>query len=188
MATQDRRQEFEEVALIHLDRLYQMALRLSGNPDEAGDLVQETFLRAFRHFDQFDPGTNCRAWLFAILHNSFVNRVKRLRRERLNLDEEELDRLEADSSGLVATIATPEEEFFAHVVGKDLVEALERVPPRFREAVLLADVEECSYKEVADICGLPMGTVMSRLFRGRRLLRRALAAVHRERKGIRREP
>lgn len=188
MATAERRQEFEEVALVHLDRLYQMALRLSGNPDEAGDLVQETYLRAFRHFDQFDLGTNCRAWLFAILHNTFVNRVKRQGRERLELNEEELDRLEADSSGLMATIATPEEEFFARVVDKDLVEALERVPPRFREVVLLAAVEECSYKEIAQICGVPVGTVMSRLFRGRRLLRRALAAVHRERKGARREP
>jgi len=144
VATPDWRREFEEVALVHLDRLYHMALRLCGKPDEAEDLVQETYLRAFKHFDQFDPGTNCRAWLFAILHNAFLNRVKREGRERLELDEVELDRAEINSSEVMVTIANPEEDLFARVVAAELVEALEGLPPRFREGVLLADVEECS--------------------------------------------
>ena len=187
VTSRDWRQEFEEVAVVHLDRLFQMALRLCRNRSEAEDLVQETYLRAFRHFDQFDPGTNCRAWLFAILHNTFVNRVKRGGRELLELDEGELDRVEVDSAEVRATIANPEEEFFKHVVDADLVEALERLPLRFREVVLLADVEECSYKEIAQICGVPVGTVMSRLFRGRQLLRKALVTAYRERRSMRRE-
>jgi len=187
VATRDWRQEFEEVALIHLDRLYRMARRLCGSPDDAEDLVQETYLRAFRHFDQFDPGTNCRAWLFAILHNTFVNRVKRDGRERPELEEGELDRAEVGSSEVMVAIANPEEEFLRAVVEAGLVAGLERLPPRFREVVLLADVEECSYKEISQICGVPVGTVMSRLFRGRQLLRKALAAIPRARKGARRE-
>jgi len=187
VATRDWRQEFEEVALVHLDRLYHMALRLCRNRSEAEDLVQETYLRAFRHFDQFDPGTNCRAWLFAILRNTFVNRLKREGRERPELEEGELDRAEVNASDILATIANPEEELLARVGAAELVEALEWLPHRFREMVLLADVEECSYKEISQICGVPVGTVMSRLFRGRQLLRKALVAVHRERKGVRKE-
>jgi len=188
VADRDRRREFEEVALVHLDRLFRMALRLCRNRAGAEDLVQEAYLRAFRHFDQFDPGTNCRAWLFAILHNTFVNRVKREAREVPELDEADLDRAELEPDPeVMATIANPEEEFFKNVMDAGLVAALERLPVRFREAVLLADVEECSYKEIAQICGVPVGTVMSRLFRGRQFLRRALVAAHRERKGVRRE-
>ncbi|MFQ5898683.1 MAG: sigma-70 family RNA polymerase sigma factor [Candidatus Methylomirabilia bacterium] len=166
---------FEEVALVHLNRLYQMALRLCRNRVEAEDLVQETYLRAFRHFDQFQPGTNCRAWLFAILRNTFISRLKREGTERLEFHEGELERTESGSSELVATIANPEEAFFNSVVDKRLVDALERLPVRLREVVLLADVEEFSYKEIAQICGVPAGTVMSRLFRARQLLRKVLA-------------
>jgi len=186
VVSRDWRQEFEEVALVHLDQLFHMALRLCGNRAKAEDLVQETYFRAFKHFDKFDPGTNCRAWLFAILHNTFVNRVKRERREVLEPDGD-LESAEIDASEVMVTITNPEEEFFKHIVDADLVRAMERLPLRFREVVLLADVEECSYKEIAQICGVPVGTVMSRLFRGRQFLRKALVAAHRERKGVRRE-
>ncbi len=185
MIAPDRRREFEEVALVHMDRLYRMALRLCRKPTEAEDLVQETYLKAFRHFDQFDPGTNCQAWLLTILHNTFVNRVKREGREVLEPEEWGLERRAAESSEVVAAIASPEEELLKHVVDADLITALERVPPRFREMVLLADVEECSYKEIAQICGAPLGTVMSRLSRGRQLLREALREVSRERRSLR---
>ncbi|HLC20840.1 MAG TPA: sigma-70 family RNA polymerase sigma factor, partial [Candidatus Methylomirabilis sp.] len=107
MASREWREEFEEVALVHLDRLYHMALRLCQNRTEAEDLVQETYLRAFRHFDQFDPGTNCRAWLFAILRNTFLNRVKRQGREILEPDEGELERGGAGLSETMAPLPTP---------------------------------------------------------------------------------
>ncbi len=182
MGSREWREEFDEVALVHLDRVYHMALRLCRNRAEAEDLVQETYLRAFRHFDQFDPGTNCRAWLFAILRNTFLNRVKRQGREVLERDEGELERGGAEVPETMATLPTPEEELLKHVVDADLVRAVEQLPLRFREVLLLADLEECSYKEIARICGIPMGTVMSRLHRGRHLLRKALATAFRERR------
>ncbi|MBI2152429.1 MAG: sigma-70 family RNA polymerase sigma factor [Candidatus Rokubacteria bacterium] len=185
MESHSRRREFEDQALVYLDRVFHLALRLTRNRTEAEDLAQETYLRAFKHFDQFDPGTNCRAWLFAILRNAFVNQVKRQGREVLGLDEGELERLEADVLDGARTIESPEEELLRRVVGADLVAALDRLPLIFREVVVLADVEECSYKEIAQVCGVPMGTVMSRLSRGRRLLRRWLERLARERQGLR---
>jgi RNA polymerase sigma-70 factor (ECF subfamily) len=176
-----REREFEEVALIHLDACYHVAVRLTGRRSEAEDLVQETFLRAFQHFDQFDPGTNCRAWLFAILRNGFLNRVKRQGREILEWDDAS-DRAERDSE---TVIQSPEEEFFRTVVDADLSSALESLPFRFKEVVVLADLEECSYKEISQICGVPVGTVMSRLSRGRRLLRKALGQLSPDRRRMR---
>lgn len=184
MGSQSRRQEFEDEALVHLDRVFHLALRLTRNRAEAEDLSQETYLRAFKHFDRFDPGTNCRAWLFAILRNAFINRLKRQGREVAGLDEGQLERYEAEMSEGRQTIESPEEDLLRRVVGADLVAALDRLPLIFREAVVLADLEECSYKEIARICGVPMGTVMSRLSRGRGLLRRSLAALVRERQGL----
>lgn len=185
MESHSRRREFEDQALVHLDRVFHLALRLTRNRMEAEDLAQETYLRAFKHFDQFDPGTNCRAWLFAILRNAFLNQVKRQGREVPGLDEGELERLEADVLDGAQTIESPEEDLLRRVVGADLVAALDRLPLIFREVVVLADVEECSYKEIAQVCGVPMGTVMSRLSRGRRLLRRWLERLARERQGLR---
>ncbi|MBI4587497.1 MAG: sigma-70 family RNA polymerase sigma factor [Candidatus Rokubacteria bacterium] len=184
MGSQSRMREFEDQALVHLDRVFHLALRLTRNRTEAEDLVQETYLRAFRHFDQFDPGTNCRAWLFAILRNAFLNQVKRQGREVPGLDERELERAEAELADVNGTIESPEEELLKRVVDADLVAALDQLPLIFREVVVLADVEECSYKEIARICGLPMGTVMSRLSRGRRLLRRGLEILTRERRRL----
>ncbi len=185
MGSQSRRQEFEDEALVHLDRVFHLALRLTRNRTEAQDLTQETYLRALRHFDQFDPGTNCRAWLFAILRNAFVNQLKRHGREVPGLDERELDRFELEMVEGPGMLQSPEEELLRRVVGAELVAALDRLPVIFREAVVLADVEECSYKEISQICGIPMGTVMSRLSRGRRLLRQALEILVREREGLR---
>lgn len=176
--------EFEGQALVHLDRVFQFAVRLTGNRTEAEDLVQETYLRAFRHFDQFDPGTNCRAWLFAILHNTFVNQVKRQGREVPGLDEGELERLEVEMPDGANAVENPEEQLLKRIVDADLVAVLDGLPVIFREVVLLADVEECSYKEIARICGVPIGTVMSRLSRGRRLIRRTLEALTRERQKL----
>ncbi len=179
-----RLQAFEAAALVHLDSVYRLALRLCRKRTEAEDLVQDTYLRAFSHFDQFQPGTNCRAWLFTILRNAFINRVTRGGREVLELDEDRLERVEVESPGFpLSTIANPEDEFFRHVVDKDVAEALDQLPVLFREVVLLADLEQCSYKEIGQICGVPVGTVMSRLSRGRQRLRAALATRERRETG-----
>jgi RNA polymerase sigma-70 factor (ECF subfamily) len=176
----DRSREFEEVALVHLDVLYRTALRLTQHRAEADDLVQETCLRAYRSFDRFNPGTNCRAWLLAILRNAFLNRVRRAGRELL---EGSATPWEATASAFAdpgMTESNPEEEFFQTVLHGDVDRALAALPLPFREAVTLADLEGLSYKEVAEVLGCPIGTVMSRLSRGRALLRQSLRRLARE--------
>jgi RNA polymerase sigma-70 factor (ECF subfamily) len=176
-AAGDRIREFEEVALVHLDALYQTALRLTGSRAEADDVVQETYLRAYRSFDRFNPGTNCRAWLFTILRNAFLNRLRAGRREVLEAD---MDEREATQSRTAAMESSPEETFFQTVLHGDVDRALKALPLVFREAIILADIEGLSYREVADVVGCPIGTVMSRLSRGRRLLRGALTRFAQE--------
>lgn len=166
-----RRQEFEETALVHMDRIYNTALRLTRNKTEAEDLFQETFLRAYRFFHQFQPGTNCRAWLFTILRSLFVNRIRQTSRTRVDFDEERLYR-EPGVGGAVPQ--DPEVGIFHRLAGGDIQRAIEALPPKLREAVVLADLEGCSYREIAEICRCPLGTVMSRLYRGRQVLRVAL--------------
>jgi RNA polymerase sigma-70 factor (ECF subfamily) len=176
----DRSREFEEVALVHLDSLYRSALRFTHNRAEAEDLVQETCLRAFRNFHRFNPGTNCRAWLFTIMRNAFLNRLKRAGREVLEKDPSGWESVPAGVIELGSARDNPEEEFFQTVLHGDVDRALKALPLVFREAVILADLEGLSYKEVAQVLGCPAGTVMSRLFRGRHLLRQALAQFARE--------
>ncbi len=179
----ERRKEFEEVALPHLERLYGVALALTRNRAEAEDLVQETYLRAYRAFDQFTPGTNCRAWLFTILRHHFLNRLKKSSREVLEWDVLEPE-WEDERNG-TAWPETPEAEFFQRVVEVEVRRAIETLPVPFREVVTLADLEEFSYKEIAEIIGRPVGTVMSRLHRGRTLLRKALVQFVRDQDGTR---
>ena len=171
-------QEFEQVALVHLDALYHIALRLTRNRAEAEDVVQEAFLRAFRSFDRFNPGTNCRAWLFTILRNVFLNRVRSRGREVLEAEVGGLDQVEITTDTRVE--GNPEEQFFQTMLHGDVDRALTTLPLAFREAVLLVDVEGLTYREVADVLDCPIGTVMSRLSRGRALLRRALGRFARE--------
>ena len=175
----DRAREFEAVALVHLDALYRGALRLTHNRAEAEDIVQETCLRALKGFDRFNPGTNCRAWLFTILRNTFLNRVRDAGREILEGDSAVW---ESVSESIVETGVgeSPEEQFLQTVLHGDVDRALRSLPLVFREAVVLADLEGLSYKEVADVIGCPTGTVMSRLSRGRRLLRKTLGRFARE--------
>jgi RNA polymerase sigma-70 factor (ECF subfamily) len=168
------------VAVVHLDALYQAALRFTHNRTEAEDVVQETFLRAFRGFHQFNPGTNCRAWLFTILRNVFLNRIRREGREVPQADPAAWDSVSQGAASLHQTEASPEDEFFQTVVHGDVDRALKALPLVFREAVILADFEGLSYKEVAEVLGCPVGTVMSRLSRGRHLLREALSRFGRE--------
>ncbi len=171
--------EFEQVALVHLDALYQVALRLTRNRAEAEDVVQDAFLRAFRSFDRFNPGTNCRAWLFTILRNVFLNRVRSQGREVLEADVG--DRVTAEAVGEARTVGgNPEEELLQSVLHGDVDRALKALPLPFREAVVLVDLEGLSYREVAEVLGCPVGTVMSRLSRGRALLRQTLGRFGRE--------
>ncbi len=177
---EDRRREFEDVALVHLDALYRSALRLTHNRAEAEDLVQEACLRAFRSFHRFNPGTNCRAWLFTILRNAFLNGLRRGGHELLDADSATWDGAtrsvtEADAGG-----AHPEEEFFLRVLHGDVDQALKALPLPFREIVMLADLEGLSYKEIAQVVDCPTGTVMSRLSRGRAMLRQTLGRFARE--------
>jgi RNA polymerase sigma-70 factor (ECF subfamily) len=178
-----RSREFEAVALVHLDALYRYALRLTHNRSDAEDLVQEASLRAFRGFHRFNPGTNCRAWLFTILRNAFLNRVRQAGRDVLGGASAEL---ESESEALQRLPDTaparghPEEEFFQTVLHGDVDRALKALPLPFREVVILADLEGLSYREIAEVVGCPVGTVMSRLARGRGLLRQALGRFARE--------
>jgi RNA polymerase sigma-70 factor (ECF subfamily) len=170
------------VALVHLDSLYHAALRLTRHRTEAEDVVQETFLRAFRAFDTFERGTNCRAWLFTILRNVFLNRARREGHEVLDVVDMEATSMEARGGAAAAWPAAhdPEAEYLHTVLHGDVDRALRELPLAYREAVILADLEGLTYKEVAQALGCPVGTVMSRLSRGRARLRRALADFARE--------
>jgi RNA polymerase sigma-70 factor (ECF subfamily) len=170
--------EFEKTALVHLDTLYQAALRLTSSRAEAEDIVQETVLSAFRNFHQFNPGTNCRAWLLTILRNVFLNRLRKAEREVLEADPAGWE--SATPSATALGFGSPEEAFFQTVLHGDVDRALKALPLAFRETVVLVDLEGLSYKEVAGVIGCPMGTVMSRLSRGRHLLRQALMRFARE--------
>ena len=168
------------MALVHLDALYQTALRLTHNRAEAEDIVQDTYVRAFRGFHRFNPGTNCRAWLFTILRNVFLNQVRKGHHEILEPDGTSSE-LATPSATSEAPAVNPEEHFLQTVLHGDVDRALKALPLTFREAVILADLQGLSYREVAEVLGCPIGTVMSRLSRGRHLLREALGRLARER-------
>ncbi len=158
---------------------------MTRNRAEAEDVVQETYLRAFRAFDRFDPGSNCRAWLFTILRNVFLNRQRG--RDREVHDAECVLAAEATESTMGSPGTNPEEEFFQTVLHGDVDRALRAMPLVYREAVILADLEGLSYREVAEVLGCPVGTVMSRLSRARQLLQRSLAGFAREHGYLREE-
>ena len=169
---------FAEQAMPFMDSLYGAALRLTRNPSDAEDLVQETYLKAYRGFGGFQEGTNLRAWLYRILTNTFINtyRSKKRRPEETELDEVEDLYLYRKLGGLEAAAAgrSAEDELMDWFTDAEVKEAVEDLPEQFRMAVLLADVEGFSYKEIADILEIPIGTVMSRLHRGRKALQRRL--------------
>jgi RNA polymerase sigma-70 factor, ECF subfamily len=176
---EDKVREFERVALVHLDSLYQSALRLTQNRAEAEDLVQEACLRAFRSFHSFDPGTNCRAWLLTILRNAFLN-LKRRGSHEVFGEATTSELADESMTDIGAPIGHPDEEFLQTVLHGDVDRALQALPLVFREAVMLADLEGLSYKEISQVLGCPIGTVMSRLSRGRGLLRQTLRCLARE--------
>ncbi|MGE5242821.1 MAG: sigma-70 family RNA polymerase sigma factor [Betaproteobacteria bacterium] len=169
--------EFEAEALASLDSLYRTALRLMRSPADAEDLVQETYLKAFRAVDQFTQGTNLRAWLFTILHNTARNRLRDRARDAVMVDSETVERAVDAGDVRVAAGDSPEARLLRDTLDPDLRAAVEGLPPAFREAVWLRDVEEFSYAEIAEMLAIPAGTVMSRISRGRRMLFDALSAT-----------
>jgi RNA polymerase sigma-70 factor (ECF subfamily) len=168
------RAAFEDEALSHAEHLYRIALRLSGSPQAAEDLVQEAYLRAFRAWRSYRPGTNLAAWLATILRNAYLDEARKQRRRptQESLDEHGDYYL---YNQLVRAQPEPQDAVVERLSSGAIVESLAQVPPVFREAVVLVDIGEFSYADAAEILDVPIGTVMSRLYRGRRLLKQALA-------------
>lgn len=170
--------DFESIALVHIDSLYSYALRMTRNTSEAEDLVQESYLKAYRFWDKFQPGTNCKAWLLKIMTNIFINKYREKMKEPqiLNFDEIEQDFLYTKlvSSGFFENKSTPLQEILRKTFEDDVKRALDKLPAEFKMVAVLAFIEDFSYEEISEILGIQMGTVKSRLHRGRKLLQKAL--------------
>jgi RNA polymerase sigma-70 factor (ECF subfamily) len=178
----DLESRFEAEALPLLPGMYSTAFRLTRNASDAEDLIQETFLRAFRGFHQFQEGTNLKAWLYRIMMNTFINIYRKKQREPQTVSDEDIADWYLYSKMAESGVEpSAETEVIESLPDEDVQEALSSLPEQFRVAVLLADVEGFSYKEIAEITGVPIGTVMSRLHRGRKALEKRLWDVMRER-------
>ncbi|MEP6692401.1 MAG: sigma-70 family RNA polymerase sigma factor [Gemmatimonadaceae bacterium] len=166
-----RRAQFEAEALVHLDALYSFALKLTRSRDDAEDLVSDTMLRAFDRWEQYRLGTNVRAWLFTILYHTFVSRARRVTSREVQLPDD------ADGWASLEVVgdADPEGTFYDSFVDEEVTRAIDALPRDYRTAVMLSDMQGLRYAEIAEILGIPEGTVKSRLFRGRRMLQKKLA-------------
>lgn len=168
--------DFEAAAMPFVDSLYSTAYRMTRNSQDAEDLVQETYMKAYKYYDKFQEGTNFKAWLFKILKNTFINAYRKKQQKPLENDFAEIEdafesQVSDQASGL---LKNPEEQLLENALDEHIQQALESLPQDFRVAVLLADLQDFSYKEIAEILDVPVGTVMSRLYRGRRLLEAAM--------------
>jgi RNA polymerase sigma-70 factor (ECF subfamily) len=170
-----KRQAFEKEALPHMDALYRTALRMTKNVGDAEDLVQEAYVKAYRFWDKFETGSNCRAWLFKIMTNVFINDYRSKSRSPMAINVDDVD--DNFLYGQLATNSTgdnPEKEFFSKILDDDVKKAIEDLPEDFRLVVVLSFIEDFSYQEIAEIADLQLGTVKSRLHRGRKLLQKEL--------------
>ena len=174
--------DFEAAAMPFVDSLYNTAYRMTRNSEDAEDLVQETYLKAYKYYDKFKEGTNFKAWLFKILKNTFINSYRKRQAEPLKSDFADIeDAFENQVSDEVTRrVKNPEQELLKDVLDEDVQRALEALPDDYRMAVILADLEGFSYKEIAEILEVPLGTVMSRLYRGRKLLESEMLRYARE--------
>lgn len=164
---------FDAEALPHLDALYRVALRLTGDPSQAEDLVQDTMLKAYRSWRQYRPGSNAKGWLLTILRNTFINDYRRRKLEPIATD---LEAVEPHAIYRAIEDVDPEGAFFDRIVDDKVLEAIDALPPDFREVLVLSDMEGLRYGEIAETLQVPVGTVKSRLFRARRQLQAALYA------------
>ncbi|HEU5185244.1 MAG TPA: sigma-70 family RNA polymerase sigma factor [Gemmatimonadaceae bacterium] len=166
----ERRAQFEREALVHLDAMYSFALKLARSRDDAEDLVSDTILRAFDRWEQYQLGTNVRAWLFTILYHTFVSRKRRIEAREVQLPEE------ADGWSAFEAVgdADPEGRFYDSFIDEEVMREIDKLPEDYRTAVVLSDIHGLRYAEIAEILGIPEGTVKSRLFRGRRILQKRL--------------
>jgi RNA polymerase sigma-70 factor (ECF subfamily) len=166
----DRRAQFEQEALVHLDALYSFALKLTRARDDAEDLVSDTMLRAFDRWEQYQLGTNVRAWLFTILYHTFVSRKRRIDAREVQLPEDP----ESWSAFEAVGESDPEGKFYDSFIDEEVTREIDKLPEDYRTAVVLSDIQGLRYAEIAEILGIPEGTVKSRLFRGRRILQKKL--------------
>lgn len=162
--------EFEREALPHMDALYNFALRMTGDSDDANDLVQDTFLKAFRFFDKFEKGTNCKAWLFRIMKNTFINTYRKKTKEPDKVDYEEVENFYENIKASSTDSAHLEKEIYENLLDDDISSAIASLPDDFKTVIILSDIEGFTYDEIADFTDCPVGTVRSRLHRARKML------------------
>jgi len=162
--------DFQAEAVPHIDALYNFGLRMTGDPDGADDLVQETMLKAFRFFDKFEKGTNCKAWLFRILKNTYINEYRKISKEPNKVDYEDIQNFYENIKATDVKSQHYEEDAFSKLLDDDISDAITQLPEDFRTVIILSDIEGFTYEEIADFIDCPIGTVRSRLHRARKML------------------
>lgn len=163
-------EDFEREAVPHMDAIFNFALKMTGDSDEADDLVQETYLKAFRFFDKFEKGTNCKAWLFRIMKNTYINKYRKKKKEPDKVDYEEVENFYENVKPSSTDSAHLEKDLYDNLLDDELSEAINSLPDDFKTVVILCDIEGFTYEEIADFIDVPVGTVRSRLHRARKML------------------